>query len=115
MSENSGTYMKLPKLLKMKFSRCLDFKSTLTLECLVSTKASYILKQRCSWKNTQLHKEKKLTGHPLGDLVPLAQFNDTHRERLVFQSIQCRNGRLAASDLFHMFTLSRKFSTFQYQ
>ena len=34
--------------------------------------------------------------------------NDTHRERLVFYSIQYRNGWLAASDLFHMFTQSIK-------
>ena len=35
--------------------------------------------------------------------------NDTHRERLVFHSIQYRDGWLAASDLFHMFTQSIKF------
>ena len=33
-------------------------------------------------------------------------FNDTQRERLVFHSIQYRNGWLAASDLFHMLTQS---------
>ena len=38
----------------------------------------------------------------------LLWFNDTHRERLVFHSIQYRNGWLAASDLFHMFTQSIK-------
>ena len=32
--------------------------------------------------------------------------NDTHKERLVFHSIQYRNGWLAASDLFDMFTQS---------
>ena len=36
-------------------------------------------------------------------------FNDTHRERLVFHSVQYRNGWLAASDLFDMFTQSIKF------
>ena len=41
--------------------------------------------------------------------------NDTHRERLVFHSIQYRDGWLAASDLFHMFTQSIKFYTFHYQ
>ena len=41
--------------------------------------------------------------------------NDTHRERLVFHSVQYRNGWLAASDLFHMFTQSIKFYTFHYQ
>ena len=34
--------------------------------------------------------------------------NDTHRERLVFHSVQYRNGWLAASDLFDMFTQSIK-------
>ena len=42
-------------------------------------------------------------------------FNDTHRERLVFGSIQYRNGWLAASNLFDMFTQSFKFYTFHYQ
>ena len=42
-------------------------------------------------------------------------FNDTHRERLVFHSIQYMNGWLAASDLFHMFTQSIKFYIFHYQ
>ena len=37
------------------------------------------------------------------------QFNDTHRERLVFHSIQYGNGWLAASDFFPMFTQSIKF------
>ena len=37
---------------------------------------------------------------------------DTHRERLVFHSIQYRNGWLAASDLFDIFTQSIKFYTF---
>ena len=42
--------------------------------------------------------------------------NETHREkRLVFYSIQYRNGWLAASDLFHRFTQSIKFYTFHYQ
>ena len=35
-------------------------------------------------------------------------FNDTHRERLVFYSIQYRNSWLAASDPFDMFTQSIK-------
>ena len=33
----------------------------------------------------------------------LVLLNDTHRERLVIQSDQYRNGWLAASDLFDMF------------
>ena len=41
--------------------------------------------------------------------------NDTHGERLVFHSIQYRNGRLAASDLLDLFTQSIKFCTFHYQ
>ena len=41
--------------------------------------------------------------------------NDTRREQLVFHSIQYRDGWLAASDLFHMFTQSIKFYTFHYQ
>ena len=39
--------------------------------------------------------------------------NDTHRERLMFHSIQYRNDWLAASDLSDMFTQSIKFYTFQ--
>ena len=39
--------------------------------------------------------------------------NDTHREKL-FYSVQDKNGCLAASDLFHMFTQSVKFYTFYY-
>ena len=35
--------------------------------------------------------------------------------RLVFQSLQYRNGWLAATDLFDMFTQSIKFNTFHYQ
>ena len=38
-----------------------------------------------------------------------------NRERLAFHSIQYRNGCLAASDLFNMFTQSIKFYTFHYQ
>ena len=38
--------------------------------------------------------------------------NDNHRERLVFRSIQYRNGWLATSDLSHM--LSIKLYTFSY-
>ena len=34
--------------------------------------------------------------------------------KTVFYSIQYKNGRLAASDLFHMFTQSIKFYTFNY-
>ena len=41
--------------------------------------------------------------------------NDTHRERLVFRSIEYRNDWLTASDLFHMFTQSIKFYTFHHQ
>ena len=43
------------------------------------------------------------------------KLNDTHRERLVFHSIQYRNGWLAVSDLFDMFTQSIKFYIFHYQ
>ena len=35
-----------------------------------------------------------------------------NRERLAFHSIEYRNGCLAASDLFNMFTQSIKFYTF---
>ena len=42
-------------------------------------------------------------------------FNNIHRERLVFNSIQNRDDWLAASDRFHMFTQSIKFCTFYYQ
>ena len=41
--------------------------------------------------------------------------NDTHRERLMFHLNQYRNGWLAASVLFDMFTQSIKFYTFYYQ
>ena len=41
--------------------------------------------------------------------------NDTHWDRLVFHSVHDRNGWLAASDLFDMFTQSVKFYTFHYQ
>ena len=41
--------------------------------------------------------------------------NDTHRERLMFHSIQYRNDWLAAYDLFDMFKNSIKFYTFHYQ
>ena len=41
--------------------------------------------------------------------------NDTHRERLMFHSIQYMNGWLAASDLFDMLTQSIKLYTFHYQ
>ena len=41
-------------------------------------------------------------------------FNDTHREKL-FNSIQYKNGWLAASELFRMFMQSVKFNyTFHY-
>ena len=43
------------------------------------------------------------------------QFNDTYSERLVFHLIQYRNGWMAASNLFHMFTESIKFCTLHYQ
>ena len=41
--------------------------------------------------------------------------NDTHKETLVFNLIQYRNGSLAASDPFYMFTQSIKLYTFYYQ
>ena len=43
------------------------------------------------------------------------KLNNIHRERLVFHSIQYRNGWLAVSDLFDMFTQSIKFYLFHYQ
>ena len=45
----------------------------------------------------------------------LKPYNDTHREKLVFHSVQYRNGWLDASDLFDMFAQSIKFYTFHYQ
>ena len=44
----------------------------------------------------------------------LVLVTNTHRERLMFHSVQYRNGWLAASDLFDMFTQSIKFYTFHY-
>ena len=41
--------------------------------------------------------------------------NYTHRERLMFHASQYRNGWLAASHLFDMFTQSIKFDTVHYQ
>ena len=49
------------------------------------------------------------------DIFQMVCFNDTHRKRLVFHSIQYRNDWLAASNLFHMFTKLIKFYTFHYQ
>ena len=43
------------------------------------------------------------------------ELNDTHRKRLIFHSVQYRNGWLAASDLFDMFIQSIKFYKFHYQ
>ena len=40
--------------------------------------------------------------------LEIRTLNDTHREKL-FYSIQYKNGWLAASDLFEMFTQSIKF------
>ena len=48
----------------------------------------------------------------VNEIYPL---NETHKERLVFHTVQYWNGWLAASDLFHMFTQSIKFYTFHYQ
>ena len=43
------------------------------------------------------------------------KLNDTHKQTLCFYSIQYKNGWLAASDLFDMFTQSIKFYyTFPY-
>ena len=42
-------------------------------------------------------------------------FNNTQRERLVFHSIQYKNGWLAGCDLFDIFMQSVKFYTFHYQ
>ena len=47
-----------------------------------------------------------------GGKTGLKWINDTHRERLEFHS---RNGWLAASDRFYMFTPAIKFYTFHYQ
>ena len=44
---------------------------------------------------------------------PIKCINDIHREKLSY-SIQYKNGCLAASDLFYMFTRSIKFYTFDY-
>ena len=57
-----------------------------------------------------------LGGNCPGEKFPQGQFtyNDTHREKKLFYSIQYKNGCLALSDLFHMFTQSIKFSTFYY-
>ena len=70
-------------------------------------------------QNRQTHstiRRQKLTNclSALDHFVGLA-LNDTHRERLMFHSIQYRNGWLAASNLFDMFTQSIKFYTFHYQ
>ena len=40
--------------------------------------------------------------------------NDTHREKMCFTQFSTKNGCLAASDLFNMFTQSVKFYTFHY-
>ena len=48
----------------------------------------------------------------LHEIMTTTILTDTHRERLVFHSIQYRNGWLAASDLFDIFTQSIKFYTF---
>ena len=45
----------------------------------------------------------------------ISSFSDTHRERLVFHSIQYRNIWLTALDFFDMFTQSVKFYTLHYQ
>ena len=45
----------------------------------------------------------------------LRLLNVTNRERLVFHSIQYRNGWLAASDHFDIQTQTTKFYTFHYQ
>ena len=44
----------------------------------------------------------------------LVCFNDTHREKLCFTQFSIRNGWLAASDLFRIFTQSIKIYTFHY-
>ena len=50
-----------------------------------------------------------------GGKTGIKWINDTHRERLEFHLIQYRNGWLAASDLFYIFTPAIKFYTFHYQ
>ena len=48
--------------------------------------------------------------------VPAIRFsvNDTHSEKLLFYSIQYKNGCSATYDLFHMFAQPIKFYTFHY-
>ena len=46
-------------------------------------------------------------------MLMLICINDTHKEKL-FYSLQQKNGGLAASHLFHMFTQSVKFYAFHY-
>ena len=51
----------------------------------------------------------------VGESSSYMLIKESQRERLVFYSYQCRNGWLAASNLFDMFTQSIKFCTFCYQ
>ena len=44
----------------------------------------------------------------------LQVINNTHRVKTVFNSIESKNGCLATSDFFRMFTQSIKFYTFHY-
>ena len=53
-------------------------------------------------------------GSPIRLVFKSLLINDTHREKL-FYLVSTRNGWLAASDLFRMFTQSFKFYTFYYQ
>ena len=77
-------------------------------------KPSLIMVKQKNWKKSKLHKRNanvsvysKIKGH-------IYLINDTHRERLMFHSVQYRNGWLASSDLFDMFTQLIKFYTFHY-
>ena len=64
--------------------------------------------QEMLWRNTFAKKKINQTF-----TIKTFLINDTHREKL-FYSIHYKNGRLAASDLFHMFTQTIKFYTFYY-
>ena len=65
-----------------------------------------------TWKYKSGHKitSPKLSSKNLvKQLIGPFSVSNTHRERLVFHSIQYRNTWLAASDFFDMFTQSIKF------
>ena len=47
-------------------------------------------------------------------MAKVQPLNDTNWEKTAFYSIQYKNGCLAASKIFHMFTKSIQFYTFYY-